>query len=102
MNARQRVRAHGFERDGVAFRSSIPKPEDIGHAAASNFRILFDVATECPNVPAQILIPRNVWSDKAAYEAAAKKLAGLFTTNFTAYDGGVSAEVKAGGPVAPV
>jgi len=76
--------------------------EDIGHAAASNFRILFDVATECPNVPAQILIPRNVWSDKAAYEAAAKKLAGLFTTNFTAYDGGVSAEVKAGGPVAPV
>jgi len=34
------VRADGFERDGHAFRSSIPKAEDIGHAAASNFWIL--------------------------------------------------------------
>jgi len=25
---------------GVAFRSAIPKPEDIGHVAASNFGIL--------------------------------------------------------------
>ena len=32
-----------------------------------------DVVTKCPNVPSEILIPRNVWSDKAAYEAAAKK-----------------------------
>ena len=39
LNAQQRVRAHCFERDGVAFRSAIPKPEDIGHVAASNFRI---------------------------------------------------------------
>jgi phosphoenolpyruvate carboxykinase (ATP) len=59
-----------------------------------------DVVIECPNVPSEILIPRNVWSDKAAYEATAKKLAGLFTTNFAAYEEGVSAEVKAAGPVA--
>jgi hypothetical protein len=32
----------------------------------------------------------------------AKKLAGLFIKNFAAYEGGVSVEVKAGGPVAPV
>jgi len=30
----------------------------------------------------------------------AKKLAGLFTTNFAAYEEGVSAEVKAAGPMA--
>jgi phosphoenolpyruvate carboxykinase (ATP) len=60
----------------------------------------FDVVTECPNVPAEILIPRNVWADKAAFDATAKKLAGLFNKNFAAYEGGVSAEVKAGGPVA--
>jgi phosphoenolpyruvate carboxykinase (ATP) len=59
-----------------------------------------DVVTGCPNVPSEILIPRNVWSDKAAYEATAKKLAGLFTTNFAAYEEGVSAEVKAAGPMA--
>ena len=62
----------------------------------------FDVVTECPNVPAEILIPRNVWADKAAFDAMAKKLAGLFIKNFTAYEGGVSPEVKAGGPVSPV
>jgi phosphoenolpyruvate carboxykinase (ATP) len=47
-----------------------------------------DVVTECLHVPSEILIPRNVWSDKAAYEATAKKLAGLFTTNFAAYEEG--------------
>jgi phosphoenolpyruvate carboxykinase (ATP) len=59
-----------------------------------------DVATGCPNVPSEILIPGNVWSDTAAYEATAKKLAGLFTTNFAANEEGVSAEVKAAGPMA--
>ena len=59
------------------------------------------MVTECPNVPAEILIPRNVWTDKAAFDATAKKLAGLFIKNFAAYEGGVSAEVKAGGPVPP-
>jgi phosphoenolpyruvate carboxykinase (ATP) len=62
----------------------------------------FDVVSECPNVPDEILIPRNVWADKTAFDATAKKLAGLFTKNFAAYEGGVSAEVKAAGPVAPV
>jgi phosphoenolpyruvate carboxykinase (ATP) len=61
----------------------------------------FDVVTECPNVPAEILIPRNVWADKAAFDATAKKLADLFIKNFAAYERGVNAEVKAAGPVAP-
>jgi phosphoenolpyruvate carboxykinase (ATP) len=34
----------------------------------------FDVVTECPNVPAEILIPLNVWTDKAAFDEMAKKL----------------------------
>jgi phosphoenolpyruvate carboxykinase (ATP) len=59
------------------------------------------VVTECPNVPAEILIPRNVWADKAAFDATAKKLAGLFIKNFTAYEKGASDEVKAAGPVSP-
>src|SRR5262249_3321256 len=61
----------------------------------------FDVLTECPSVPADILTPRNVWADKTAFDATAKKLAGLFIKNFAAYEGGVSAEVKAAGPVSP-
>ena len=58
----------------------------------------FDVVVECPHVPSSILIPRNTWSDPAAYDAAAKKLANLFRENFKIYESGVSQEIKAAGP----
>ena len=60
----------------------------------------FDVITQCPNVPAEILQPRNAWSDSAAYDATAKKLASLFRANFTKYEEGASPEVRAAGPAA--
>jgi phosphoenolpyruvate carboxykinase (ATP) len=60
----------------------------------------FEVPTSCPGVPSEILIPRNTWSDKADYDATAKKLAGLFADNFAKYADGASAEVKAAGPAA--
>jgi phosphoenolpyruvate carboxykinase (ATP) len=56
--------------------------------------------TECPNVPSEILVPRNAWADKVACDATAKKLAGLFNRNFETYAPGASAEVKAAAPVA--
>src|SRR5208337_2206802 len=60
----------------------------------------FDIVTECSGVPAETLRPRDSWADKAAYDATAKKLAGLFTKNFETYAGGASAEVKAAAPSA--
>ena len=56
------------------------------------------VPTSCPDVPAEMLTPRNTWADKAAYDAQAKKLAKLFVDNFKKYEGQASAEVRAGGP----
>lgn len=58
----------------------------------------FDTVTQCPNVPSEILRPREAWMDAAAYDRAAKKLAGLFIDNFKQYDAGVSAEVRSASP----
>lgn len=52
----------------------------------------------CPNVPAEALQPQHSWDDKAAYEAQARKLAGMFVNNFKDYDAGVPAAIKAAAP----
>jgi phosphoenolpyruvate carboxykinase (ATP) len=56
------------------------------------------VPTACPDVPAEVLNPRSTWADPAAYDAQARKLAGMFGENFTAYADQVSAEVRDAGP----
>lgn len=58
----------------------------------------FDTVTECPNVPAEVLVPNRAWGDQGAFDATAKKLAGLFRNNFKTYESGVSAEVRSAGP----
>src|SRR3954447_14317346 len=60
----------------------------------------FDIVTEIPGVPSEILRPRQSWSDPAAYDATAKKLATLFNKNFETYAAGASAEVRAAAPKA--
>jgi phosphoenolpyruvate carboxykinase (ATP) len=59
------------------------------------------VPTSCPNVPDEILIPRNTWADQQAFQATAAKLATLFQDNFAKYADGASEAVKAAGPTVP-
>ncbi len=62
---------------------------------------IFNVAvpTTCPNVPDEVLIPRKMWADKAAYDEQAKKLAGMFVKNFAKYEG-MDPSIIAAGPKA--
>ncbi len=59
------------------------------------------VPDACPGVPSEVLQPRLAWTDAAAYEAAARKLAGLFHTNFAKYSAAASEEVRRAGPRLP-
>jgi phosphoenolpyruvate carboxykinase (ATP) len=56
------------------------------------------IPVTCPNVPAEILQPRNTWSEKTAYDAQARKLAGMFRENFKQVDAHVSDAVRQSGP----
>ena len=56
------------------------------------------MVTACPDVPVEMLQPRKTWLDKPASDAAARKLAGLFTENFKKYRDGVTSAVQAAGP----
>lgn len=52
-----------------------------------------NMPTSCPEVPAEILDPRNTWKDKAAYDSQAEKLAAAFQANFNKYRDNASAEI---------
>ena len=59
-----------------------------------------NIPTSCPNVPSEILDPRNVWTDKEAYAATANDLAGKFKANFEAKYPDMPENIKAAGPKA--
>ncbi|HVF58123.1 MAG TPA: phosphoenolpyruvate carboxykinase [Pyrinomonadaceae bacterium] len=58
------------------------------------------IPVSCPGVPPEVLVPRNTWQDKDAYDARALDLARRFNENFKKYEAGVSEEVRAVAPKA--
>jgi phosphoenolpyruvate carboxykinase (ATP) len=56
--------------------------------------------TTCPNVPSEILNPRNTWGSAADYDQKANELAQKFIKNFEQYAEGVSPEILAAAPIA--
>ncbi|HRI00490.1 MAG TPA: phosphoenolpyruvate carboxykinase (ATP) [Saprospiraceae bacterium] len=51
-----------------------------------------------PNVPSELLNPRNTWSSKEEYDAKANFLADLFIQNFEKYKARASAEICSAAP----
>jgi phosphoenolpyruvate carboxykinase (ATP) len=56
------------------------------------------VPTAVPDVPGEVLRPRDTWKDAKAYDEQARKLAEMFTKNFERFGSLVSDAVKKAGP----
>ena len=54
----------------------------------------------CPNVPSEILNPRNTWEDPELYDKKAVELAQKFKANFAKFEEFANAEIMAGAPIA--
>jgi phosphoenolpyruvate carboxykinase (ATP) len=52
----------------------------------------------CPNVPSEILNPKNTWQDKAGYNQVLLKLANQFASNFEQYESGCTEAIFKAGP----
>ena len=57
-----------------------------------------EVPTACPNVPAEVLRPRDTWADKEAYDRQAAHLLELFKKNFEDFASEVPDGVRAAAP----
>jgi phosphoenolpyruvate carboxykinase (ATP) len=53
------------------------------------------IPTAVPGIPSEVLDPRAAWADKAAYDAQATKLVGMFEKNFKQFETHVGADVMA-------
>jgi phosphoenolpyruvate carboxykinase (ATP) len=56
-----------------------------------------DIPIDVPDIPSEILDPKNTWLDKDSYELSAKKLAQMFVENFKKFQN-VATEILNAGP----
>ncbi len=72
------------------------KLDNVSYEAHPIFGMMMPLT--CPDVPSEILNPRNTWADKNEYDAKAIDLAKQFRKNFEKYEAGVNEETKAAAP----
>ncbi|MAN59820.1 MAG: phosphoenolpyruvate carboxykinase (ATP) [Flavobacteriaceae bacterium] len=57
------------------------------------------VPQTCPNVPTEVLNPKETWKNKKAYDIQAKELAASFKENFKKFEEYANDEILAGAPL---
>ncbi|SUO95490.1 phosphoenolpyruvate carboxykinase (ATP) [Suttonella ornithocola] len=78
---------------------AINKGELANAPTVKDPRFGFEIVTECPNVPSEILQPENAWSDKNAFAEHANDLVERFNQNFSKnYADKANEEIKAAAP----
>ena len=58
----------------------------------------FEVPLSVPGIEDKLFTPRETWADKAAYDAQAQRLVGMFIDNFAKFADRVSGDVRAAAP----
>ena len=72
---------------------------DLDNVSFENHPVFgLSMPTTCPNVPDEVLSPRNTWEDKNAYDAKANELATKFNENFAQFADNANEEILAGAP----
>ncbi len=70
--------------------------DDVGYEEHPVFGLM--MPRECPQVPSEVLNPRNTWEDKAAYDHKASELSAAFNRNFQLYESFATAEIISAAP----
>jgi phosphoenolpyruvate carboxykinase (ATP) len=71
----------------------------LDHVAYEKHEVFgLEMPTTCPDVPDEMLNPRNTWADKHAYDQKALNLAEQFVNNFKEFESGANEEILAAAP----
>ena len=70
--------------------------ENVGYTTHEIFGL--QMPNSCPNVPEEILNPKNTWADKNAYDAKANQLAEEFVNNFKQFEEHANEEIMEAAP----
>ena len=75
---------------------------DLDHARFETMDVFgFQIPTAVPEVPSEVLNPRNTWDNKDAFDETEVKLANMFSENFKKYAAHASEELLSAAPKMP-
>ncbi len=72
---------------------------ELDHVSYKTHEVFgLEMPSTCPEVPQEILSPRNTWNDKDAYDRTASSLADKFIRNFSKYEDFANEEILNAAP----